>query len=274
MTSSTVDLDLNKYTQLPIRLDRTSKQLSIPAEASSTSSSQSLSSLQETLKTINLLHTNLKSLDTAGSSSSSPSQSSTNQNTTNANTKSSSSTSTIVPPAPSATNVSTQKRTAHIAKLRDSAWTAYRKAQFPEAVRLYGIAIDGSLGRPSWEPVGLIREELSVLYRDRAAAHMATRAWVEGWKDCECSVECKRPQGGGPQEKEKGKGGSGSGTVVVWSRGGRCLMEMGRYADAVTWLEKATDCEAPALGKGGEDVRDIRLMLDEARKKTDAIPAA
>lgn len=104
-------------------------------------------------------------------------------------------------------------------------------------------------GRPSWEPVGLIREELSGLYRDRAQAHMGIREWVEGWKDCEASVECKRPQG------EKGK---------VWWRGGKCLLEMGRYGEAVDWLERGVDCEA---GLQGEDGREMRGLLAEAKKK-------
>lgn len=80
---------------------------------------------------------------------------------------------------------------------------------------------------------------------------MGSREWVEGWKDCEASVECKRPQG------EKGK---------VWWRGGKCLGEMGRWAEAAEWLQKGVDCED---GLRGDDGREIRALLGEARKKVD-----
>lgn len=216
MATAVSDTDLDTYTHLPLQIDPASKTLSIPASSSSDPS------LQEALKVINQLHATLKSLDTPNS----------------------------VPPPPGANNLPTQKRTAQICKLREAASTAYRRSQFPEAVRLYTFAIDMAAGRPPWEPVGLVREELSGLYRDKAQAHMGIREWVEGWKDCEASVECKRPQG------EKGK---------VWWRGGKCLLEMRRYGDAVDWLQRGIDCEA---GLQGDDGRELRNLLDEARKKT------
>lgn len=212
MATTANDIDLDTYTQLPLQIDPASKTLS-----------SNDTSLQEALKIINHLYTTLKSLDTPNA----------------------------VPPPPVANNLSTQKRTAQISKLREAASTAYRKSQFPEAVRLYSFAIDMAAGRPSWEPVALIREELAGLYRDRAQAHMGIREWVQGWKDCEASVECKRPQG------EKGK---------VWWRGGKCLLEMGRYAEAVDWLGRGVDCEA---GLQGDDGREMRSLLGEARKKAE-----
>lgn len=216
MTTAAGDTDLDTYTHLPLQIDPATKTLSLPPSASTNNAS-----LQEALNSINHLHTTLKTLDTPNS----------------------------IPPPPLPNNLPTQKRTAQITKLREAASTAYRKSQFPEAVRLYTFAIDMAAGRPSWEPIALIREELSGLYRDRAQAHMGIREWVEGWKDCEASAECKRPQG------EKGK---------VWWRGGKCLTEIGRFAEAVAWLEKGLDCENSLQGEEG---RELRALLDEAKKK-------
>jgi translocation protein SEC72 len=217
MATAASDIDLDTYTHLPLQIDPASKTLSLHPSASANTS------LQEALNTINHLHTTLKTLDTPNS----------------------------IPPPPVPNNLPTQKRTAQISKLREAASTAYRKSQFPESIRLYTFAIDMAAGRPSWEPVGLIREELSGLYRDRAQAHMGIREWVEGWKDCEASVECKRPQG------EKGK---------VWFRGGKCLLEMARYGEAVDWLERGVDCEG---GLVGEDGREMRALLAEVKRKAE-----
>ncbi len=220
-TAAANDIDLDTYTHLPLQIDPASKTLSL--HPSSSTSSTDTASLLAALSSINQLHSALKTLDTPNS----------------------------IPPPPVANNLPTQKRTAQISKLRDAASTAQRKSQFQESVRLYTFAIDMAAGRPAWEPVALIREELSGLYRDRAQAHMGVRDWVEAWKDCEASVECKRPQG------EKGK---------VWYRGGKCLLEMGRYAEAVEWLERGADCEA---GLQGEDGREMRALLEEVRRRAD-----
>lgn len=221
MATAASDIDLDTYTHLPLQIDPASKALSLPPSNSTDAS------VEEAVKAINHLHTTLKTLDTPNS----------------------------IPPPPIPNNLPTQKRTVQISKLRETASTAYRKSQFAEAVRLYTFAIDMAVARPGWEPVGLIREELSGLYRDRAQAHMGIRGWVEGWKDCEASVECKRPQG------EKGK---------VWWRGGKCLMEMGRSGEAVDWLERGVDCEA---GLQGEDGREMRALLREARTKAEQFSA-
>lgn len=218
MSATASDVDLDSYMQLPIFVDPASKTLSASSSLCATDPS-----LAATISTINYLHTTLKSLDTPNS----------------------------IPPPPLPNNLPTQKRSAQITKLREAASTAYRKFQFADAIRLYSFAIDMASGRPPWEPVSLIRDELSALYRDRAQAHMGLREWVEGWKDCEASVECKRPQG------EKGK---------VWWRGGRCLGEMGRWAEAVEWLEKGGDCEENLKT---EDRRELRAMLAEAKKKVE-----
>lgn len=84
-----------------------------------------------------------------------------------------------------------------------------------------------ALGRPSWEPSGLVRDEVSGLYANRAQSHMAMQNWVEGMVDAECSVEMKK-----------------MGNAKGWWRRGRCLFEMGRLEEAREWLGKALEFDA------------------------------
>ncbi|KAL9620064.1 MAG: hypothetical protein Q9160_005354 [Pyrenula sp. 1 TL-2023] len=207
------------YTHLPLHLDATSKILSAPPSllsASSSSISDHTTTLQDSLDYINLLHKDTKSLDT-------PNQ---------------------IPPPPLPVN---PKRSAQINKLRDAASAAHRKAQYPEAIKLYGYAIDMAGQRPRWEPQGLVREELSVLYANRAQSYMSLREWVEGWKDAECSVECKR----------------GPGNVKGWWRGGRCLAEMGRWEECREWVAKGVEVE----GRDGDGGKELLSLLKEVERE-------
>jgi translocation protein SEC72 len=128
-----------------------------------------------------------------------------------------------VPPPPVPVN---PKRSAAITKLRESGNAAFRKAAFAEAIRMYTFGIEMALGRPMWEPSGLVRDEVAGLYANRAQAHMAMQNWVEGMIDAECSVEMKKV-----------------GNAKAWWRRGRCLVEMGRLHEAAEWLEKAKEFE-------------------------------
>ena len=226
-----MDADFDTYTHYPIIVDPSSKALSIPT------SSPSDPTLSSTLESINALHTSLKSLDTPNS----------------------------VPPAPQPKNPVTAKRTQQTNKLRESATQAHRKKNYTFAVELYTHAITMAGGRPAWEPITLIREELSALYRERAASHVELRNWVDGWKDSEASIECKRPQG----LNLPGKGNA-------WARGGKCLMELGRFGEAVEWLGRGVDCEGVGAqigqGKaGGEEGKELRDMLAEAGRRAGEI---
>lgn len=80
--------------------------------------------------------------------------------------------------------------------------------------------------RPFWEPSGLVREEMSALYSNRAQAWMAQGYWVEGHVDAECSVELKKV-----------------GNAKGWWRRGKCLLEMGRYEEARVVIEEALEFE-------------------------------
>lgn len=84
-----------------------------------------------------------------------------------------------------------------------------------------------ALGRPAWEPSGLVREEVSSLLSNRAQAHMALKDWAAGAVDAEASVEMK-------------KGGNAKG----WWRRGKCLLEMGRLEEAEGWVKQGLEFEA------------------------------
>ncbi|PWY85850.1 hypothetical protein BO94DRAFT_557259 [Aspergillus sclerotioniger CBS 115572] len=127
-------------------------------------------------------------------------------------------------------------RSAQVTKLRDSANAAFRKSNHADAARLYTYAIDMAIGRPGWEPVTLAREELAGLYSNRAQAWMSQRKWPEGLVDARCSVESKPV-----------------GNVKAWWRGGRCLVEMGRWEEAKGLVEKGLEVE----GRGGEGERNF-----------------
>ncbi|PYH41993.1 uncharacterized protein BP01DRAFT_326240, partial [Aspergillus saccharolyticus JOP 1030-1] len=187
---SSIDL----YNPLPLHLSPTSKAITLsqPLPTGSPSGS-STAALESELAALNTLHRLL--LET-------PNQ---------------------IPPPPLPIN---PKRSAQIAKLRDSANAAYRKNGFADAARLYGYAIDMALGRPGWEPVTLARDELAGLYANRAQAWMSQRLWAEGLVDARCSVESKPV-----------------GNVKAWWRGGKCLVEMGRWEEARRLVERGLEIE-------------------------------
>jgi len=83
-----------------------------------------------------------------------------------------------------------------------------------------------ALGRPLWEPSGLVRDEVAGLYANRAQAHMALSNWAEGSIDAEASVEAKK-----------------AGNAKAWWRKGRCLIEMGRLEEAKEWIGRGLEME-------------------------------
>ena len=183
-------------------------------------------SVQDALQHLNALHTAFKNVETPNK----------------------------IPPPPVPVN---PKRSAQITKLRESASAAQRKGQHSEAIRLWSFAIDMANGRPGWEPTGLIRTELADLFLGRANAEAAAQQWVEAWKDAESSTECKRGPGQGPNGEKI------PGNPKAFIVAGRCLSEMGKWTEAVAWLERAIDNE----GEDGEDGRELVKMLEQTRKQ-------
>ncbi|KAJ1328880.1 translocation protein SEC72 [Microdochium nivale] len=203
--------DLDEYMHLPLQIDPQTKDISSTHPSSSSVTSRALAA---ELEQLNALHRALLTLET-------PVQ---------------------IPPPPVPVN---PKRSAQITKLRESGNGEYRKGKHGEAVKFYTLGLQMALARPPWEPQGLVREEISALYANRAQAHMATRNWPEGALDAEASVEAKRV-----------------GNSKAWWRRGKCLMEMGRLEEAVEWVGKGLEME-------GEEA-DLQALAKEIRSKLDA----
>jgi translocation protein SEC72 len=176
------------FTLLPITMDPTTKAL--------TTSPASSSTLATELAALTALHKNLLAVETP----------------------------TGTPPPPVPVN---PKRSAAISKLRESGNTEFRKQNHEAAAKLYALAIDMALGRPSWEPSGLVREEVSGLLANRAQANMAQQKWAEGAVDAEASVELRKV-----------------GNAKGWWRRGKCLVEMGRLDEAEQWVKEGLEFEA------------------------------
>ncbi|KAL5336526.1 hypothetical protein BJX70DRAFT_372239 [Aspergillus crustosus] len=147
-----------------------------------------------------------------------------------------------IPPPPLPIN---PKRSAQIGKLRDSANAAFRKNNHAEAVRLYTYAIEMALTRPGWEPVAIARDELAGLYANRAQAWMSQQGWVEGLVDAKSSVE-----------------GKATGNVKAWWRGGKCLVEMGRWEEAKSFLNRGLEVE----GRASEAGKELGGLLEEVEE--------
>ncbi|KAI5295269.1 hypothetical protein KEM52_001859 [Ascosphaera acerosa] len=195
--------DIDVYTHHSLVLDPQSKAISLPG------ASQEITA---ELEQLNKLHTSLLSLETPGN----------------------------VPPPPLPVN---PKRSNQITKLKESANQSLTKGAHTDAARLYTLAIDMALGRPLWEPANLVREELAVLYSNRAQAYVAQRMWPEGLVDAQTSISCS------PVKNTK-----------AWYRGGKCLVEMTRWEEAKEWLEKAIEVET-ATSDGS---KELQKLLDEA----------
>lgn len=131
-----------------------------------------------------------------------------------------------IPPPPLPAN---PKRSAQIQKMRDQGNTSLRRATAAsahEAVQLYTYGVDMALGRPGWEPSALVRDEVAILYANRAQAYMAVSMWPEGAADGASSVELKRGSNG-----------------KAWWRRGKCLAEMGRWEEAKAWVKEGLEVE-------------------------------
>lgn len=214
---ATTEDSLETYTHLPLHLDPSTKIL--------TSTKSGDTDLKILLKNINALHTRFKTLETPNHA----------------------------PPPPLPVN---PKRSAQLAKLRDSAKQSVQKNDLQGAIRLMTLALQMANDRPPWEPAGMVREELAMCYMERANVHVLAREWVEGWKDAECSAECKR----GRQQTPQGQSVPGNPRAFVL--GGKCLIEMGRWNEATEWLEKGIELE----GADGVDGKEMQILLIEAKE--------
>ena len=149
-----------------------------------------------------------------------------------------------VPPPPMPVN---QKRSANITKLKETGNQSFKKGAYAEAIRIYDLAIRMARERPSWEPAGLVREELSQLYNNRAQAYMSQQLWVEAAVDAEVSVEMKKV-----------------GNVKAWWRRGQCLKEMGRLEEAAEWTKNGLEFET--AGPDKQSLGDLEALNREIKK--------
>ncbi len=192
--------DLEAFDFIPLQIDPKSKAISGAASPSN-------KALETELAALNALHRALHALDPPH----------------------------IVPPPPVPVN---PKRSANLAKLRESGNAEYRRQRYAEAVKFYTLGLQMALTRPPWEPSQLVREEVHALYSNRAQAHMHLGAWPEGAVDAEASVEAKR-----------------QGNAKAWFRRGRCLVEMGRLEEAREWVARGLEFE-------GEEKELIELLKE------------
>lgn len=214
---ATTDDALETYTHLPVHIDAATKQVSVLSSDQAT---------QDAIAFVNDLHTQFKGLETANN----------------------------VPPPPVPVN---PKRTAQINKLRDTAAQAAKKGNHAEAIRVLTVALQMAFTRPDWEPSGLKREELAVLYLSRAGSNAENRDWVEAHRDAICSTECKK----GPSRTPQGQMIPGNPTA--WTIAGKALLEMGRTGEAVELLQKGVETE----GTQAPDCKPLIKLLEQAQKK-------
>ncbi|CAG8504395.1 13310_t:CDS:1 [Racocetra fulgida] len=140
-------------------------------------------------------------------------------------------------PPPNAIN---QKLANQINSLREEGNKYYKAQNYPEAIKLYSLAIEMAFQRPVWEPCELTRRDVSTCLINRAAAHMAINSWLNAYIDAEWGIRIKPDY------------------VKGYFRKGKALMEMKRYDEAVQAFE---------IGLGFEPSdKSLKDALDEARK--------
>lgn len=149
-----------------------------------------------------------------------------------------------IPPPPAPVN---PKRSVQINKLRESGNASYKKGAYGDAIKMYDYAIRMATERPTWEASGLVRDELSALYNNRAQSFMSQQLWAEGSVDAEISVEMKKV-----------------GNVKAWWRRGQCLREMGRLEEAADWVHNGLEFER--AGPEKQQVGELETLGRELNK--------
>ncbi|KAK9240865.1 TPR-like protein [Lipomyces kononenkoae] len=136
-----------------------------------------------------------------------------------------------VPPPPNQIN---GRLNDQVRKLKDAGNASYKKGQYSDAVRMYSLAIEMALKRPPWEASGFVKEELSVLYSNRAQAHMSVSAWGDALVDADTAIYLKRN------------------FAKAHYRKGKCMQHMGRLHEAKAAYELG-------LESGGTDGSEAEL---------------
>ncbi|KAI7941389.1 hypothetical protein MJO29_013463 [Puccinia striiformis f. sp. tritici] len=111
------------------------------------------------------------------------------------------------PPPPQM--VQNNPRSAQITALKEEGNAAFKANEFTKAIELYTIAAQAASTRPLFEPSVWIREELSVILCNRAAAYSSNKMWVEALCDAEVVIQLKRNWNKGHFRKAKALQGLG-----------------------------------------------------------------
>ncbi|RUS13537.1 hypothetical protein BC937DRAFT_95156 [Endogone sp. FLAS-F59071] len=150
-----------------------------------------------------------------------------------------------IPPPPNAVNPNIN---GHVNRLREDGNKFFKADNFPEAVKLYSMAVDMSWSRPLWDPMAfqIVREELTPVLSNRAAAYTSMNKFVDALVDAEMVTKLK---------KEWSKG---------WFRKGKALMGLKRYSDARAAYEAGLEFEPESteLNKAIEEVEKAFLADD------------
>lgn len=133
------------------------------------------------------------------------------------------------------------QRSRQIQRMRDDANVSFRKGNLDDAVRKYTFAIEMALTRPVWEASGLVKEELSPLYANLAAAHMGKSEWPECLAASEAAIDFNMQNSKAHYRRAK------------------ALQNMGRYEEA----KKALDFGLEFQGNTG-DLKTLLKEVDEA----------
>lgn len=83
-------------------------------------------------------------------------------------------------------------RTQQINALREEGNTAFKSNNFTKAIELYTVAAETAATRPLFEPSIWIKEELSIILCNRAAAYSSAKMWTEALCDSEVVIRLKR----------------------------------------------------------------------------------
>jgi translocation protein SEC72 len=93
--------------------------------------------------------------------------------------------------------------------MKEEGNAAFKANDFNKAIDLYTVAANAASTRPLFEPSIWIREELSVILCNRAAAYSSAKMWVEALCDAEVVIQFKRNWSKGHFRKAKALQGLG-----------------------------------------------------------------
>ncbi|KAH9821601.1 hypothetical protein DFH28DRAFT_525980 [Melampsora americana] len=111
------------------------------------------------------------------------------------------------PPQPQL--VQNNARSQQINKMKEDGNVAFKGNNFERAVELYTLAAEAAATRPLFEPSMWVKEELSVVLCNRAAAYQSMKKWVEALCDAEAVIQLKRNWSKGHFRKAKALQGMG-----------------------------------------------------------------